>query len=482
MNAPLRRVALVSFLLFALLLGSSTWTQALHADALRKDPRNSRTLIAQLGKERGNIIVDGTAVATSTPANDRYKYLREYPQGQLYAHTTGVFTISSGATGLEQTEGALLSGTDDQQFVRRMVDMVTGEEPQGASVTTTLNADVQRAATEALGGQRGAAVALNPKTGEILAMVSLPSYNPNPLASHDVRAAQAARRQLLNNANQPLVNRAIAGALYPPGSTFKVITSAAALESGQFTASSQLPGPATLDLPETSVNLPNHNPRPCGANNRVSMTDALRTSCNTAYGWLGMQLGGEALRSQAEAFGFGSSLRVPLRVTPSTMGENLNRPQTAQSAIGQFEDRVTPLQMAMVAAGVANDGAVMQPYLVKQVQADNLSVISTGRPQKFSQAVSSDTANALKDMMVGVVENGTGRAAQISGVQVAGKTGTAQTGNDRAAHAWFISFAPADDPQVAVAVIVENGGNSGGDGGSVAAPVARQIMRAAIDR
>lgn len=481
MNAPLRRLALVSFLLFALLLGSSTWIQAVHASALRNDPRNSRTLMDQLGRERGPIVVDGTSVAVSRPVDDRYKYTRTYPQGPLYAPVTGAYSIASGSTGLEDAEGAQLAGTDGSQFVRRMVDVVTGNEPKGASVTTTINAKVQQAAYNALAGQRGAVVALDPKTGEILAMVSLPSYDPNPLASHDVATASRARQRLLANKQRPLINRAIGGDLYPPGSTFKVVTSAAALQSGSYNADSRLPGPATLKLPQTRSTIGNDWHGACGSG-QVSMKDALRISCNTAYASLGMRVGASALTRQAQAFGFGSSLNIPMRVTPSSMGENLNAPQTAQSAIGQYEDRVTPLQMAMVAEGIANGGSVMTPYLVKQVQASDLSVISSQQPQKFSQAVSSQTASTIKDMMVGVVQSGTGRAAQIPGVSVAGKTGTAQTGNNDAAHAWFMSFAPADDPQVAVAVVVENGGASRGDGGAVAAPVAQQVMKAAIDR
>lgn len=482
MNAPLRRLALVSFLLFALLLGSSTWVQALHANALRNDPRNSRTLMDQLDKERGPIVVDGTSVALSRPVDDRYKYLRSYPQGMMYAPVTGSYSVTFGATGLEDAEGGQLSGTDGSQFVRRMVNVVTGSQPKGASVTTTIDAKVQQAAYRAMGGQRGAVVALNPKTGAILAMVSLPSYDPNPLASHDAATASAARQRLLADPQQPLINRAIGGGLYPPGSTFKVITSAAALESGKYQASSSLTGSASLKLPQTSSVIHNDWSGACSPSGRVSMADALRMSCNTAYASLGMKVGSQALNKQAQAFGFGSALNIPMRVTPSSMGQDLNAPQTAQSAIGQYEDRVTPLQMAMVAEGIANGGSVMTPYLVKQVQADNLSVISSHEDQEFSQAVSSDTANTIRDMMVGVVQSGTGKAAQIPGVKVAGKTGTAQTGNSRAAHAWFMSFAPADDPQVAVAVVVENGGASRGDGGAVAAPVAREVMKAAINR
>lgn len=482
MNAPLRRLALVSFVLFAMLLASATWTQAIQADSLRSDSRNSRTIVAQLGQERGPIVVDGQAVAQSEPVDDRYNYLRTYPFDERYAHVTGYFSLRYGATGLEQTESDLLTGTSEQQFVRRWSDMITGKEPSGATVTTTIDPEVQQVAARAMDGQRGAAVALDPSTGAVLAMVSVPSFDPNELATHDSEAAAAAMEELRADDQRPLINRAIAGDLYPPGSVFKVVTAAAALESGNFDADSTLPGPARLPLPQTTVTLPNASGRSCGSNDQVTFAQAMRMSCNTAFGWLGMELGGEAMREQANKFGFSEVLRIPMRVTPSTMADSMNPPQEAQSAIGQYEDRVTPLQMAMVAAGVANDGAVMRPYLVQQVQADDLSVISSTEPQMLSRAMSADTANTLTEMMVGVVDDGTGTGAQLSGVDVAGKTGTAETGGEANAHAWFISFAPADDPQIAVAVVVENGGESGGGGGRVAAPIAAQVMQAGLDR
>jgi peptidoglycan glycosyltransferase len=312
--------------------------------------------------------------------------------------------------------------------------------------------------------------------------VSKPSYDPNVLASHDRSSVTAAWDALLADPDSPMTNRAIAGKLYPPGSVFKLVTAAAAIESGEYNENSVLPGPASLDLPQTSKNLPNSGGAPCGPNDEVSMTNALRISCNTAFGYLGMQLGGAAVKTQADKFGFDQDLRIPLRVTPSTIPDNLNKPQEAQTGIGQFETRVTPLQVAMVSAAIANDGEVMRPNLVSKVVAANLDVLDQPTPQSLGRAISPETADQLTTMMTTVVESGTGKNAQIDGVAVAGKTGTAQHAAGAAPHAWFTAFAPADDPQVAVAVVVESGGTAGDEasGGRTAAPVAKAVIEAVL--
>ncbi|HSO64124.1 MAG TPA: penicillin-binding transpeptidase domain-containing protein, partial [Ornithinibacter sp.] len=283
---------------------------------------------------------------------------------------------------------------------------------------------------------------------------------------------------------KPLVNRSINGDLYPPGSVFKVVTAAAALSTGDYTEDTVVPGPAILDLPQTDADLPNAFDGPCGPNDEVTMTEALAVSCNTAFASIGMDIGTEALQAQAAKFGFGDAITIPMRVTPSTVPPEMNQPQLAQASIGQYDVRSTPLQMAMVAAGVANQGAVMKPYLVQSVIGSDLSVIESADPQELSQAVTPEVAAQLTRMMEAVVEDGSGRRAQIDGVAVAGKTGTAQHGEGRKAHAWFISFAPADDPQIAVAVIAEDGGVAGSEagGGAVAAPIAKRMMEARLDR
>lgn len=481
MNTPIRRLSVVAFILFAALLLSTTWVQSVHAGALNADSRNSRTLIDELSRERGAIMAGQQTLVTSTPTDDVYKFQRTYSQPEMYAPVTGYYSLVYGATGIEGAETQLLAGTSDQQFYRRLSDIASGRQRAGATVHLTIDPKVQEAAYNALGNQKGAVVAIDPKTGNILAMVSRPSYDPNLLASHKRGDVAAAWDELNADPDRPMVNRAITGNLYPPGSVFKVVTSAAALESGTYTQDSLLPGPATLDLPQTDKGISNSGGGTCG-DGQVTMLNALRTSCNTAYAYLGMELGGAALKDQADKFGFDQDLRIPLRVSPSTIGTNLNPPQEAMTGIGQFETRVTPLQMAMVAAGVANKGEVMRPNLVSKIVADDLDVLSEPKPASLGRAMSEDNAKQLTTMMQAVVDNGTGRTAQISGVAVAGKTGTAQSAKGAAPHAWFISFAPADDARVAVAVVVENGGDAGDEasGGRTAAPIARQVIEAVL--
>jgi peptidoglycan glycosyltransferase len=414
-----------------------------------------------------------------------YKYLRTYPSGPLYAHVTGYYSpVFGSATGIEAAASSYLNGTADQLFYRRISDLLTGRQPKGASVELTVDPAAQQAASKALGNQKGAAVALDPKTGAVLAMVSRPTYDPNGLATHSRTKAERTYKRLLADPDRPLENRAIAGRLYPPGSTFKLITSAAALSSGQYTPESVVPGPAELPLPQTTITLPNDDRAPCGPGGQTTLINALRISCNTAFGSLGLTLGDDALRQQAAKFGFGRTLQVPLTVTPSTYPQDPNPAQTAQTAIGQFDVRVTPLQMAMVGAGIANRGVVMQPYLIKRIRSSDLDTVMETEPTQFSTAVTPEVAGQLTTMMEAVVQSGTGTNAQISGVRVAGKTGTAQTAKGAPPLAWFTSFAPADDPKVAVAVVVEDGGTYGeaASGGRVAAPIARAVMEAVLGR
>jgi peptidoglycan glycosyltransferase len=485
MNAPIRRLSLVVAMLFCALLVSTTWIQFVQAKELHDRRDNRRTLLASYSRERGAILVGGDPVAKSVPTKDELKFVRTYPHGKLYSQVTGYYSFTYGAGGgVEGAEDGLLSGQSDKLFYRRLVDMVTGKVQSGASLELTINPAAQKAADEALGEQRGAVVALDPRTGAILAMVSHPQYNPASLASHNLASVEAAWKALNADPGRPAVNRAIAGDLYPPGSTFKLVTAAAALSSGKYTADSVVPGPARLDLPQTTTDLPNDDAQPCGPGDRSTLTHALEISCNTTFGGLGLKLGAGALRAQAAKFGFGDVLRVPMRVSPSSVPAQLNPPQLAQSAIGQYDVRVTPLQMAMVSAAIANRGVVMSPYLVQTVRGSNLDVIDRTSPEQLSQAVSADVAAQLTRMMEKVVTSGTGTAAQIPGVSVAGKTGTAQHAKGAAPHAWFTSFAPADDPKVAVAVVVEDGGNAGNEafGGRVAAPIAREVIKAVIGR
>jgi peptidoglycan glycosyltransferase len=484
-NTALRRLATVVVIMFLALLAGTTWVQFGQASALNNDSRNVRTLYREYGKPRGPIIVAGQPVAQSTAVDDPFGYQRSYSQPELYSTVTGFYSVVNGGTQLERAMNDVLTGSADSLFWSRVQDLITGAQPQGSSIELTLDPAAQRAALDALGGQQGAVVAVEPSTGKILAMVSTPAFDPNALATHDTTAANAAYQQLVATDGDPLIN-ATTSENYPPGSTFKLVTAAAALESGTYTPESVLAAPRELTLPGTSTTLPNFGGSSCGANDQTTLSDALRISCNTAFAQLGVDLGDDAIREQAERFGFGSTdLTVPMKVAASTYPDDIDAAQTALSAIGQESVRATPIQMAMVSAAIANGGALMTPYLVQTVRTADLDVVSEAEPQQLSEAVSATTAQQLTDMMVGVVQSGSGTAAKIPGVQVAGKTGTAQTGRDgEAPHAWFTGFAPADDPQVAVAVIVEHGGDVGSEatGGRVAAPIARAVMQAVMDQ
>jgi len=480
-NTPLRRLATVVLAMFVVLMAGTTWVQYVQADRLNNDPRNVRTLYREFGNARGPIVVAGEAVASSAPVDDAFGYQRSYTGGDLWSTMTGFYSVVNGRSELELAANGELTGRGDQLFFTRIRDMLTGRRPEGAAVETTLLPAAQQAARDGLGDQEGAVVALEPSTGKILALVSTPGFDPNLLATHDTVAAGAAYQQLDQAPGNPLRSNATRET-YPPGSTFKLVTAAAALESGAYTPATTLPAPVTLDLPQTTATIGNFGGGGCGSD-PITLADALRVSCNTTFAQLGMDLGDDALRTQAERFGFNDpDLTIPMLVDESVFPADLDAPTTAQSAIGQRDVRATPLQMAMVSAAIANGGQLMKPYVVQTVRSADLHTIDETEPELMSTAVSPGTAAALRDMMVGVVASGSGTAAQIPGVQVAGKTGTAQTGDDQAPHAWFTAFAPAEAPRVAVAVIVEHGGSAGNEatGGRVAAPIAKAVIQAVL--
>ncbi len=479
MNKPLRHVWLVVALLFVFLFGSTTYFQVIAQEQLNTDGRNLRTVYNEFGRPRGPLVVDGEAISYSVESQDRYGYQRVYKPGAMYAPVTGYYSVVYGFSGLERTLGDTLSGGADSLFYQRVMDTLRGRRASGATVELTLDSKAQEAAWKALDGRRGAVVALDPTSGAILAMVSAPSYDPNRLASHSRKEATEAWKALNKDESGPLVNRAISGALYPPGSTFKLVVAAAALESGGYTADSMIPGPGSYRLPQSTSELANFsggNRTPCGRQDQSTLADALRQSCNTSFAMLGTTLGEEKLRSTARDFGFEQKLSVPLTVTPSKIGTGLDQAQLATTSIGQFEDRVTPLQMAMVAGAMANDGVVMKPQLVSSVRTNDLSEISALSPQELSRPLSAANAKQMRTMMAKTVTDGTGKAAAIEGVEVGGKTGTAQWAEGRAPHSWFVGYAQDGERKVAVAVVVEEGGY----GSRVAAPIAKDVMEAVI--
>ncbi|MEE6281657.1 peptidoglycan D,D-transpeptidase FtsI family protein [Georgenia sp. MJ170] len=483
MNTPVRRLTVVVALMFLALMVTATSVQYFQAPSLNADGRNVRTIYQEFGRDRGPIIVAGDTIASSTPVDDVYGYQRSYDQPHLYAHLTGYFAAAlSSMTGLERETNEVLNGTADSLIVQRIQDLVTGRQPQGGSIELTIDAAGQQAAWDALGDQRGAVVALDTRTGAILTMVSKPSFDPNELAVHTGAEASAAYETLLAEETDPLINRAIGGDLYAPGSSFKVLVAAALVEQEGYEADTEVPAPAQLALPLSDRVVSNPGGISCTANPTVPLQYAFTHSCNTPFAALGMELGEDALREQAADFGFGEPLRVPLRVTPSTVPQGMDAANTAMASIGQYDVRVTPLQMAMISQAIANGGQQMQPYLVATERRADLEVVSTTEPTVLRQSVSAGTADVLTDLMVDAVANGTGSPAQLPGITVAGKTGSAQSGTDAPPHAWFTSFAPAEDPRVAVAVVVENGGIDGdlASGGTTAAPIARQVLAALL--
>ncbi|GAA2519522.1 peptidoglycan D,D-transpeptidase FtsI family protein [Rarobacter incanus] len=482
MNDPIRKTSTAALLLFIAVLVAITNIQVFQAPSLNADQRNKRTLYREFDNHRGPIIVDGEEIAYSTESDDDYGFQRIYKPGSLYAPVTGFFSVIVGRSGIERYSNSLLNGSSDSLWLNRIKQLTTGKISQGSSVELTIDAKVQQAAAKALGNQRGAAVAINVKTGAIVAMVSSPTYDPNELASHDRAAVAKKYQELLEEDGSPLTNRAIAGETYPPGSVFKLVTAAAALEND--TSVDDLDGGTGFQLPQSTSVISNYGKGACASGGKIDLANALRISCNTAFADLGIRVGADNLLAQARSFGFDESLAIPLPVTSSRFPQTGDQAQTAIAAIGQGSVRVTPLQVAEISATIANGGKRMKPYLVSKVRTPDLQVQSETQPEQLGQPISSATAATLTDMMVSVVESGTGTKAQISGLKVAGKTGTAQTGDDGAPHAWFTGFAPANDPQIAVAVVVENGGSLGSEatGGAVAAPIAAAILKAGVSK
>lgn len=488
MNKPIRTIATFSLLLFLALMINATYLQYWRADDLDQNPLNRRVLAAAFSSERGAILVGRTPIAESKPVEDRYEFQRTYPQPFKYAPITGWFSYYS-QTGVEKSQNSVLSGQDSRLFVTRLVDMLSNSAAKGGSVQLSLNQAAQTAAFDGLSALgedvEGAVVAIEPSTGKILAMVSLPTYDPNDLAGHDFGQVEKRYDELQGQENEPMLNRAIQTRL-PPGSTFKLVTAAAAIEELGYDAGSQVPGGATYQLPQTTGDsgLIDNEGRDCGTD-KIPFTQAMGQSCNTTFARLAVDVGADAMLDQAEAFGFNSDYLDDLSSqAASNFPEGMNEPETGQSGIGQFEVQATPLQMAMISAGIANGGTVMRPYLVDAVLTPELDVLPKTDPEELSQAVSAQTADVLTDLMVSTVAEGTASAAAIPGYDVAGKTGTAQSGQDDVApYAWFTSFAPAEDPEVAVAVMIQNApGTERGEiaGGALGGPIAKAVMEAVI--
>jgi len=484
MNREIKRVSVIVLGMFLALLVSTTILQVFQADTLNADARNTRALNDSYSAQRGAILVAGQPVAQSVPSNDVYKWQRVYSNGPLYSAVTGFFPINGEPTGLEGALNAKLSGSANSQFFDRVNAILTGKNPQGATVETTIDPVAQQAAWDALGDKQGAVVLLEPKTGKILAMVSKPTYDPNTLASHDGKVVDATYSQLLAAPGEPLINRTIGGNLNPPGSTFKPVMSATAFGTGQYTKDSQLPNPASLPLPGSGTVVKNDSLTTCGPGETVSIATAQILSCNIPFAELGMQLKPEVIKDQADKFGFNQSMSIPIPVEKSVYPLYVDDAERALGSFGQMDDRATPLQMAMVSAAIANGGSLMAPNLVDSIRSADLQTEESFQAKEFSRPLTQENADTIKQMMVDGVDHGVASNARIGGVQVGGKTGTAQNGEEDPYTLWFTGFAPANDPKFAVAVVVENGGGQGqsGTGNSIAAPIARKVLEAVLNK
>lgn len=479
MNRPLRRVAIAGLLLLAVLMINVNYIQGSQADKLRTDPLNSRQFAEQFQHDRGPILAGGVTLARSeqTGGKDTKDFQRIYSQGALYSPITGFVSVFQ-RTGVEGAENGLLDGTDNRLTVHNWFDALVGKKPTGATVQTTVLPKAQQAAYDGIRARtlkRGAAVAIDVHTGAILAMASFPSFNTNDVTAHDGTKANQAFEKLQNQSGNPMLNKAM-NETFAPGSSFKIIDSAAAFESGGLNMNSPADaGPLTL--PESGIPLKNDDDGGvCGAGT-PPLIDSFRQSCNTTFGRLALNLGRQRLGAMADAFGWGKTVAVEPGMTSAPSGfphKNLGGDDLARAGIGQGNVTATPLQMAMVAQTVANNGQMMKPYLVKRVTAPDQSELATTDPQVMGHPISAGTAAQLQEMMRAVVNGGTAQST-IGGQDIAGKTGTAETGLGMNED-WFVGFAPQHAPKVAFAVVTE--GPTGSTGAKFSAPIAASIVRA----
>jgi cell division protein FtsI/penicillin-binding protein 2 len=479
MNKTIRRASVFTLLLVFALLIRATWVQFYDAKALADDKDNRRNAIEQYSEPLGDIVVGGKSVTGSAPTTGSdLNYKRTYTDGSLYSAVTGYSSQVYGATQLEGIYQDLLDGTDTR--LKTVMDTVTGKRADPGNVITTIDPAVQKAAYDALGDKKGAAVAIDPATGRILAVVSTPSYDPSTLAT----GAGDAWTRLTEDPEKPMTNRALRQPL-PPGSTFKLVVAAAALEDGLYSSvDEKTDSPDPYQLPLSTDVLSNENPSaPC---DNASIRVALQYSCNNVFAKMAVDLGQDKVRAQAEKFGFDdASQDVPVRAYESVYPKDMDKAQTALSGIGQFDVTATPLQMAMVSAAIANGGKLVSPHMVSQITDSGGDVLEDYDDNTdTTEVVSSSTAEQLESAMQTVVEEGTGTNAQISGATVGGKTGTAQHGenNSQTPYAWFTSYGKADGKEVAVAVVVEqsDAARSEVSGNGLAAPVAKAVMEAAL--
>ena len=482
MNRAIRRVGIAVIALLLVLVAQLTWLQVVDSHHLDHDPRNVRSVLRSINRARGDILsADGQVLAHSTKADDgtQFQYRRDYPLGGLTAQVVGYQSYVVGDTGVERTYDDDLTGRAPE--LRTLGDLLRGKETTG-TVVLHLSTAVQRAAAEALGDQWGSVVVLDVKTGGVVAMYSNPTFDPQPMAGHDTKLVTDYFATLTNDPAKPNLPRAYRE-IYPPGSTFKVVTSAVAFDTGTATPTTEYPTLSDLPLPLSSRTMKNFGGGTCGG----TVFEAFVVSCNVTFAQIGLDLG-EKFPPGMEAFGIGTEA-PPLDVAPGAVRSSglegvsfrSDTPQYAYAGIGQGPVATSPLAMALVAEAVANGGVMLEPHAAAEIRAADGRVVQHFGARPWRTAMTPATAQALTAMMRAVVERGTGTRARIDGVAVAGKTGTAQH-DGGAPHAWFIGFAPAEAPRFAVAVIVESGGSAGSEatGGAVSAPIAAAVLRTAL--
>ena len=489
MTRQVRRLSGLMLGLFLALFVNLNVVQVLRADDLADHPANGRLIIQEYRIRRGSIVVGDTPIARSEGTDDEYKYLRVYEPATLYSHLVGYYSIEVQRAGLERTMNDPLTGTRTDILAENLAQLFGERDPAGDTVRLTVEPAVQQAAADAVGPLTGAVVAIDPRTGEVLAHYSNPTYDPNVLSSHDRGSIQEYWRQLNDDPARPLIDRAVFER-YQPGSVMKLIVAAAALEH-DIGVDTQFEDPVSYTPPGTTRPIHNYSGGTCEDTGTITFGQALIVSCNTVFARLGVQLGADRLVEQAEKFGLNRRPPYELPVSASVIPKELDQPATAQSAIGARDVQVTALQMAMVAGAIVNDGVLMRPRVIVEVLDPSGRRLSATSAAPWvdgpytAQAVSRETAATLRGLMIRVVEVGTGHNAAIEGAIVGGKTGTADPGEEVTPHAWFVGFAEVPEggggsvPRVAVAVVLPNAGE-GATGGGTAAPIARAVMAAAL--
>ncbi|GAA1498931.1 penicillin-binding transpeptidase domain-containing protein [Paeniglutamicibacter kerguelensis] len=481
MNQAIRNTWIAVVLLFVLCLGSLSYVQFFAASDLNNNALNKRQLFREFDLPRGAILVDGKPIAESKPSEGQFKYQRTYTDPELYAFLTGFYSLTNSSTQLESVMNDELTGQSQDQFFDRMINLFSGRANEGASVELTIDGKLQKFVYDLIpDGTRGTIIVSEPKTGNILAMASKPSYDTNLLAVQSSKEAAANMKKLLKVPGlSPYVNPAL-GNLTAPGSTFKVLDLVAAIESGKYNADTVMKNPAKVTLPGTTTPLGNFFGGNCAAKTEAPLSFIVAQSCNTPFVEISEKLGAEPFEKVTKNFGFGQQLNIPLRVVPSVFPPNLDPAALGQSVIGQRDVKATAMQMNMVAMGIANGGKIMQPNLIKRVIAPDLKVLSETKPKEFATATSKDVADQVTDLMRGPVKSGTAVRAQVPGLDIAAKTGTSQIGGSTLVNSWITGFAPANDPQVAVTIVFEKIDFK--TGSSLTSPNLKKILEAVFNQ